>query len=169
MKKNITILLLLLFVFKIGAFAQQKYGHINSNEVVKTMPEFKQMTDAVEKQKRDAQAKLQKMYDTYQTKQKELNQYGTSMMEAVREERVKELDTIQRQVTAFQQNASADIQKYQEKLLKPLNDKYLKVVGAVAKENGYTYIFDLASGAVVYSPESTGDISGLVKKKLGIN
>jgi len=55
------------------------------------------------------------------------------------------------------------------KLLKPLNDKYLKVVQAVAKENGYTFIFDLATGVVAYYPENSGDVTELVKKKMGIN
>jgi outer membrane protein len=65
--------------------------------------------------------------------------------------------------------ASAEIQAFQDKLLKPLNDKYIKVVAAIAKENGYLYIFDLASGAIAYHPENSGDITDLVKKKLNAN
>jgi hypothetical protein len=54
-------------------------------------------------------------------------------------------------------------------LIKPINDKYIKIVDIVAKENNYTYIFDIATGSVVYHPENTGDITGLVKNKMGIN
>ena len=168
MKKAIILLAASFFVFNGEIFAQ-KYGHINSNEVVQSMPEFKQMSVAVEKKKKDAQTKVQVMYDTYQTKLKEVNQYGASMMEAVLEERKKELDSLQRSITAYEQTASAEIQGYQEKLLKPLNDKYLKIVAAVAKENGYTYIFDVASGSVAYHPDITGDITDLVKKKMSAN
>ena len=90
-------------------------------------------------------------------------------MEAVREERLKEIEGLKQRITAFQNSADDDIQKLQSKLMKPLNDKYLKIVKAVASENGYTYVFDLASGAVVYHPESKGDVTELVKKKMGIN
>ncbi len=133
------------------------------------MPEFRQMNAAVEKKKKDAQTLMQKMYSDYQVKLKEVNQYGASMMEAVREEKMKELDSLQRSLSSFQQTETASIQDYQDKLLKPLNDKYLKIVSAVAKENGYTYIFDLAAGAVAYHPDTNGDITDLVKKKMGIN
>ncbi len=168
MKKAIILLAASFFVFNAETFAQ-KYGHINSNEVVQSMPEFKQMTASVEKKKKDAQAKVQVMYDSYQTKLKEVNQYGASMMEAVLEERKKELDSLQKSITSFEQSASGEIQSYQDKLLKPLNDKYLKIVAAVAKENGYDYIFDIAAGSVAYYPESTGNITDLVKKKMGGN
>ena len=109
------------------------------------------------------------MYDTYQQKLKEVNQYGASMMDAVLQERKKELDSLQRSITTYEQTASAEIQDYQDKLLKPLNDKYLKIVAAVAKENGYSYIFDLASGSVAYHTEASGDITDLVKKKMSSN
>lgn len=169
MKKATIILIAVFTVFCGKTFAQQKYGHINSTEVVKAMPEFKQMTAAVDKKKKDAQTTMEKMYADYQTKLKDLNQYGPSMMEAIREEKTRELDSLQRGLQGFEQKATAEIQDYQQKLVQPLNDKYLKVVSQVAKEGGYTYIFDLSSGTVAYYPEKDGDISDLVKKKLGIN
>ena len=46
---------------------------------------------------------------------------------------------------------------------------YLKIVAAVAKENGYSYIFDVAAGGVAYYPETTGNITDLVKKRMGAN
>ncbi len=169
MKKGIAIILVFLLFGKGGAYGQQKWGHINSNDIVQAMPEFKQMTEAVDKKKKDAQVKVQQMYDSYQLKAKELNQYGASMMQAIREERAKELDSLKNSIQTYEQTESSRIQEFQNKLLKPLNDKYLKMLNVVAKENGYTYIFDLSSGSIVYHPETTGDVSELVKKKLGIN
>ena len=169
MKKIIGCILLVSCFYTGRLAAQQKYGHINSTEIVQAMPEFKQLTEAVDKRKKDAQTRLEKMYQDYQARQKELNDYGTSMMEAVRQERLSELDSLQRSISAFQETANGDLRQLQEKLLQPINDKYLKTVSAVAKENGYTYIFDIGSGTVAYYPEKTGDISELVKKKLGIN
>ena len=58
MKKTLAILIALFFVSTGTISAQQKYGHINSNEIVQLMPEFKQMTASVEKKKKDAQTQL---------------------------------------------------------------------------------------------------------------
>jgi outer membrane protein len=38
----------------------------------------------------------------------------------------------------------------------------------VARENGFTYIFDLSRGSVIYFSEQSEDILPLVKKKLGL-
>ena len=51
--------------------------------------------------------------------------------------------------------------------MKPLQEKYLKGVKEVAKEQGYSYILDLAAGGVVYSPETGSDITQAVKTKIG--
>ena len=167
-KKLVSSVLLMFFVLT-GVFAQQKYGHINSQDIQETMPEFKQLTASMEVKRKQYDNQLQRMMTDYKQKSKELNDYGAAMMEAVREERMKELEALQQSITSFQDNAEAELQKSQLKLMKPLNDKYLKVVQAVAKENGYTYIFDLSSGTVVYHPENTGDVTDLVKKRMGIN
>ena len=79
------------------------------------------------------------------------------------------MDSLQMAIMNFEGSAQEEVQKLQQKLLKPLNDKYLKVVNAVAKENGYTFIFDLSSNIVAYYPEDSGDITNLVKQKMGIN
>lgn len=168
MKKIISTFSIVL-AFACAGFAQQKYGHINSEEIVVLMPEYKQMSGTLEKKQKALEVDMQGLYSQYQTKQKELSDFGKSMMEAVLEEKLKELEQLQKKISSFEDIANQEIQTLQSKLLKPINDKYLKVVQQVAKENGYTYIFDLASPGLAYYPENNGDISALVKSKLGIN
>jgi outer membrane protein len=166
MKKLITATAFFVFFFSVQA--QQKYGHINSQEILDAMPEYKQMKAALEKKRKEQQAKLSAMYKEYEKRQKELNEFALGLMEAVREEKMIELDSLAQATAAYEQRIDADIQALQMKLLKPMNDKYLKIVSAVAQENGYSYIFDIATGSVAYYPETNGDITSLVKKKMGI-
>jgi len=168
-KKSWVLFILLFFVITGNGFAQQKYGHINSGDILDAMPEYKQMNATIDNKKKQYAYQLQKMYEDYQRKTKEVNDYGISMMEAVRQERLKEIDSLQQAITGFEGSAQGEVEKLQMKLMKPLNDKYLKVVQAVAKENGYNYIFDIATGSVAYYPETSGDVTDLVKKKMGIN
>lgn len=166
--KKAAVIFVAFFILSSVAVAQQKYGHVNSNDILDDMPEYKQMNTTIENKKKQYAYQLQKLYEDYEKRMKELNDYGLSMMEAVREERVKEIDSLQHTIEGFEENAQGEISKLQMKLIKPLSDKYLKIVESVAKENGYTYIFDIANGTVAYYPE-TGDITELVKKKMGIN
>ena len=169
MTKTRLFILLMFFGFTVNLPAQQKYGHINSNDILVAMPEYKQLTNTLDNKRKEYTTQLQTMYKDYEQKVKEVNDYGAAMMEAVREERLKEIEGLQTKISNFQENADAELERLQTKLLKPLNDKYLKIVQAVAKENGYAYVFDIASGSIVYHPETAGDVTEMVKKKMGIN
>ncbi len=165
MRKFIAATAFFLFLFTVQA--QQKYGHIDSQEILDAMPEYKQLKSTLERKRKEQEAKLNAMYKDYEKRQKELTELGLGLMEAVREEKMIEMDSLAQATAAYEQRIDADIETLQAKLLKPMNDKYLKIVNAVAKENGYSYIFDIATGSVAYYPAS-GNITDLVKKKMGI-
>ncbi|MCW5908039.1 MAG: OmpH family outer membrane protein [Chitinophagales bacterium] len=166
MKKIITAAAF--FILFLTGYSQQKYGHIDSQEILDAMPEYKQMKAALEKKRKEQEAKLKSMYKDYERRQKELTEYAAGLMEAVREEKMIELDSLTKAISAYEDRIDSDMDALQMKLLKPMNDKYLKIVDAVAKENGYTYIFDIATGSLAYYPPNDGNITGLVKKKMGI-
>jgi outer membrane protein len=165
MKKLIVAIVAL---FSIGtASAQQKIGHLNSAEILQAMPEYKQMTDAVEKKKSEYAKVMETMYGEYEKKSKEIQEGGDKMTQIVLDSKVSEVKDLERRIQDFEQKAQGDLSKYAEGLMKPLNDKYMKGVKEVAKEQGYTYIFDIASGGVVYFPETGSDVTALVKTKIG--
>jgi outer membrane protein len=89
------------------------------------------------------------------------------MTQVVLDSKVQEVKDLEKRIGDFEQKAQSDLQSYAQELMKPLNDKYLKGVKEVAKENGYTYIFDIAAGGVVYFPETGSDVTPLVKTKIG--
>jgi outer membrane protein len=70
-------------------------------------------------------------------------------------------------IQEFQENAEKKLQDRQQEVLKPIIDRAKKAIEDVAKENGYTYIFDTSVGALLYQQDSE-DILPLVKKKLGL-
>lgn len=168
MRKVGAVVVVLFFTACGEIAAQQKYGHINSNDILEAMPEYVQLKSSLDSKRNQLAGQLQRMYEDYGKKSAELQELGGAMMEAVREERMKELQELQQKIMVFEEGADTEVQNLQAKLIKPLNDKYLKILETVAKENGYTFIFDLATGSIAYHPENTGDVTGLVKQKMGI-
>src|SRR5579863_4169107 len=170
MKKSIAIVLTAMFAFSGTAGAQQKIGHINSLEILQSMPEFKQMNSDIEKQKASYQKALEGMYGDYDKKQKDLqalsNDKGTP--DPIIESKIQELQDLQKRIQDFESKVNDDLQKLQQEKLKPINDKYLKAVKEVAIASGYNYVIDVVSGAVAYFPEGTDDVTDLVMKKLGV-
>lgn len=173
--KNKTILLIagLFIVSGISVQAQQKMkiGYINSQELLAAMPE----SDS-------AQAKLQQLAKEHENTldemtvefNKKLDAYKKAlnatppMSELSRSTREGELQDLQDRIQKFQDQAQQDLQQKRTDLFKPIQDKALKAVSDVAAENGFTYILDTGTGAVVYTSPDAQNIMPLVKTKLGL-
>ena len=62
-----------------------------------------------------------------------------------------------------------EMEELRQKLLAPVQQKIANAIKAVGDEKGYTYIFDLAAGNLVYvATTGAEDATPLVKTKLGI-
>jgi outer membrane protein len=89
------------------------------------------------------------------------------MTDVVKEAKVKEIQDLELRIQQFQQTSQEGVQQKRNEVLAPLLEKAQNAINAVAEENGYTYIFDISLGSIVYGDESR-DIMPLVKVKLGI-
>jgi outer membrane protein len=168
MKKVLVIVALLLTSsFGIIKAQTQKLGHINSMELMQMMPGVKEANESLEKYQADLEDALKTMYQEYQTKAADYEAKKNLMNDIVREQKEKELGQMQANIQDFQQTAQDKIQAKKEELLAPISKAAEDAIKTVAKENGYTYIFDTSMGMVIYFPDSN-DIMDLVKKKLNI-
>jgi outer membrane protein len=171
MKKTVLAIIAAVFAFVGTTTAQQKLGHINSLDVLQAMPEFKQMSTDLQKEKDSYSKALESMYGDYEKQQKELQDLSRPELktpDAILESKIQALQDLQKRIQEFEQNVNEKLQKSQQDKLKPINDKYLKAVKEVAQGNGYTYIIDIVQGSVAYYPEGQNDVTDLVMKKLGI-
>lgn len=128
MKKTIAIIITAVFAFFGTASAQQKIGHINSLDILQSMPEFKQMNTDIEKQKVSYQKALEGMYGDYEKKQKDLQALSgdKSTPDPIIESKIQELQDLQKRIQDFESKVNDDLQKLQQEKLKPINEKVLK-------------------------------------------
>ncbi|MBN1416792.1 MAG: OmpH family outer membrane protein [Bacteroidales bacterium] len=147
-----------------------KLGHINSQDLFMAMPESdsaQKKLEAIAKQFEETLEQLQvefnKKYDEFTKLTKD-----PAVGELILRTKEEELGTLQQRIQSFQQEAQNEISRKRTELFKPVQDKALKAVNDVARENGFTYIFDMAVGTVVFAADNTIDILPLVKKKLGL-
>jgi outer membrane protein len=170
MKNYLKVLVIALTVCVIssGAYAQkQKFGHIDSNELLKLMPgrdsavvKIQDYAKELEKQVQGMNTELQSKIDDYQAN---VDKY-TALIKSTKE---KEIQEIQSRIESFQKSAEEDLQKKQTEVLQPIIDKAKAAIEKVAKANAYTYIFDAGLGVLLYS-DPTDDILPLVKTELGL-
>ena len=158
------------FAFATTLFAQAnlKIGHINSQELLMAIPENDSAKVKLEKATMLLQKDLQTMQAEYTEKQQDFEKKQGTYSELMKQTKTAELQTAQQSLQKFQQSAEQSLQTQRSDLYKPIIDKVNKAIADVAKENGFTYIIDLAQGGIIYHAESSIDILPKVKQKLGL-
>jgi outer membrane protein len=151
-------------LFAATTFAQ-KYGHVNSGEIMKAMPGI----DSVQIKLADFHQNLQILYENmmneFQTKKDKFDKEAGTMSSSVRKLREDELIGIQTRIQEFSQNAPDDVEEEQMRLIAPFQEKIQNAINEVAKEHKYSYIFDTQ---ILLYYDGGDDVTPLVKKKLGI-
>ncbi len=169
MKKSLILLFAAMLAFSASAFAQKtvKLGHINSSDLMQIMPGKDSAQAAFEAEVKILEGELKAMQDELEKKLADYQSRKDQMTELIRTTKEQELNDLNQRIQIYQQNAQKKLQEKEAELLQPIIDRAKQAISDVAKENGYTYIFDTSAGAVLYQQDSD-DILNLVKKKLGL-
>ena len=153
----------------LGAQAQ-KFGYVNTNEIFNVMPDkvtaentLKQVSDKYEAEFKNLQDAFQKKMTEYEAADQD-----PSTPQAIKDRHNQELQDDYMKIQNFQQTAAQDMQKQQDMLIAPITQKLQNAIQAVGAEGGYTFIFDQAAGAILYTGTNAEDVSAKVKTKLGI-
>ena len=148
----------------------QKFGYVNTSEIFNVMPDkvtaentLKAVSDKYEAEYKNLQDAFQKKMADYEAADKD-----ASTPQAIMDRHNQELQDDYMKIQNFQQTASQDLQRQQDTLLAPITQKLQNAIQAVGAEGGYTFIFDMAAGSILYSGTNAEDISAKVKAKLGI-
>lgn len=163
------IFVLLMFILPMGMLAQQKFGYVNSAEIIQVMPEFdKAQKELVE---------LQKMYeDEFNAMRGELEKKGAefeklqqdSVPENILKRRYEELMQLQERLQQYGQEVSANLQQAEQEKMITIQKALRDALEAVGADGGFVCIFDLASGVPYISKTLCEDVTMKVRSKLGI-
>lgn len=164
-----TYILWCICLFATVAVSAQKFGYINSQQLIQQIPQVKEANaelETLQKQfEKEYQDKVNSLQIKYQALGRKQEQGEISPKQLEVESQT--LETEKLNVAKFQQERQQQLQQKSETLLKPIRDSINEAIQAVAKEEGYTYIFDDSTGIILYADTAT-DVGALVKAKLGI-
>ena len=165
---NKILFTVLLTFIAIGMFAQ-KYGYINSSEIIMVHPDVKAadqkllnfQNQLIEK----GQGMARKLEDNYNAYVEEANSGMLSQIQM--QEREAALAQEQQAIQQYEIEIQQKILAKREELYQPILNKIQEAVEAVGKENGYTMIFDTSTGGILHADQSN-DLIGKVKAKLNL-
>ncbi|HEC42019.1 MAG TPA: OmpH family outer membrane protein [Bacteroides sp.] len=168
--KNIIKLFLVVVILMGGLTvnAQElKFGHIDSRELLMSMPESDSAQTKIQKLGEDYQQQVEEMRVEMNKKYDDYINNQETWTDLIKQTKEADLQDMQQRVGQFEQMAQQDLQTQQQEMMRPILEKANNAVKEVAQENGFIYIFDIGSGNPVFWSDQSIDILSLVKTKLG--
>jgi len=150
-----------------GTVMAQKSGYIRVDAIVSLMPETAKLDSLLRKYQADSlNPQFAYMVQEYNRKDSLVNGKDSSKTPvAVRQQVRQELEQYAYQIQNWQQIVQQQLQAKQQELLEPIYRKVDGAIQTVAKENGYTFVFN--SEALLVMPPAD-DLLPLVAKKLNV-
>jgi outer membrane protein len=168
MKTIVTFSFIAVLALLGGVVNAQKFGHINSQELLASMPEsdsaqatIERMALEFEDQLEEMQVELNNKYDNYLTNRDKYT-------DLIRQTKESEISDMNERIQQFQGIAQQELEGQRNNLLRPIIERANNAVQTVAEENGFIYVFDLSLGNPIYFSEESVDILPMVKEKLGL-
>lgn len=147
----------------------QKFGYINTQELIGTMPERDSIQIKLEVFSKELGTQLESIQVEFNNKLQSYQKESAGYSETVRQLKEKELEELQGRYREFQETAQQDLQKMQAQLMTPVVARAENAIKKVSKANAFTIVFDEAVGAMAYFDEAVlVNVLPLVKKELGI-
>jgi outer membrane protein len=146
-----------------------KFGHIDFQGLITSMPEREVATKAMAKMQTDLETQLGVMQKEYQTKGQEYVALvkQANVTDAIRQAKEADIQSLQERISTYQQTAQEQLQKEESKQFQPIVEKARKAIADVAKEQGMLYVFEVNS-VLYYNATQSTDMMPLVKTKLGL-
>ena len=144
-----------------------KFGTVNPTEIFNVMPDVATANNTLKQVQEKYEAHAKPLQEELQKKQAEIETLAKNKApEATLEAKQKEFEDLYTRYQTFMQTAQQDMQKQQETLLAPIQQKLVNAIQAVGAEGGYAGIIDAAT--LLYKGNNIEDVSAKVKAKLGI-
>ncbi len=161
-------LFLMLLMFAPMATFAQKFGHVNSQEIVQAMPEFTKARTDIEALAKQYDADLKSMQEELQKKAEAYEKEQATLPANIKERREKELQEMYTKIQQSAQDNQQALQKTQAEKMQAITTKVLDAIKAIGQQGGYVYIMDLTGGIPYISTTLSKDITPEVKAKLGL-
>ena len=161
MKKLIVIVAVALVAISTSA---QKLGHINSQEMMVQMKEYKAAETELERYQGVLMRELEMFATLIKQDEAKYIEDEPNLTEEIKASRYQELMQKSQNFQTKQGETEKKLQDKQAMLMQTVLKKIQEAVQKVAKENSYTYVFDTSSLHFAGGE----DITPLLKKELGI-
>lgn len=169
--KKLIVYGFILFAALQMSFAQ-KIGYVNTKDVLAKMEEYNSIQDEINRTSQKWQQELEKMHQSIEEKYRDYQANEVIMPEDVRKDKQEEIFKLERDAKEYREKKfgyNGELFQLQDTKVKPIQERVMKAVEAVAQRKRVDFIFDKAAGDVSWLyTNATFDLTPEVKKELGV-
>jgi outer membrane protein len=144
-----------------------KLGYINADELVSLMPEYEKASDSMGKFSKTYEDQIKKLETDRDARIADYEKNSKNFDATIKQLKEKEINDLMNRLEEFKYTAQEKLNSKKETLLAPILKKADDAIKLVAKENGYTYVFDALNSGLLHAPDND-NIMPLVLAKLNI-
>ena len=164
--KNLILAVICVFLSSLSADAQSKVAHINTQELVESMPEMMSAKSELEKLAKTYETDIQAMATELQSKIKQYDAESSTKTDEENGKRLQEVQSMEQSIRQYQAQAQQDLQKKEIELLRPITEKAKDAILKVGNGQGFDYVLDSSQGQGVIMANGK-DLLADVKSELG--
>lgn len=165
-------LVILMLTLGIAAASAQKFAFVDTEYILNKIPAYKSAREQLDQLSRSYESEVDKGYASLDEKVKQFQSEQVLLTSERRAKKQQEIIDEEKKVKALQQKyfgRDGMLAKKQEELIRPIQDQVYNAVKAIASEEGYAAIIDVAASQSVLYSSPRYDKSDAVLAKLGYN
>jgi outer membrane protein len=151
LKKIIFIAAMVVLIASIGTAQTVKIAYVNSETILRELPEAQQVKKELETTIKGWQDELERLGKELQDGLADYQKKQALLDPTAKADKEKSLQDMQRKAQEYQyqkfDQREGEAVKLREKKFAPIQDRVMKTIEKVAKEDGFNYVFDKLEAA----------------------
>lgn len=168
MRKLLFVLFLLPF-FSGNLFAQLNIGYVDSDTIMKELPDAQDAQTKLNNIIREWQDELNRLEKNFKSQQDEFEKRKLIMSDELKAQKQRELDKLEDEVEKYRQDkfgVNGELFKKQDEVMKPVQNKIFTAIKEVAEDEDLDFVFDRSGDILFLYAKEQYDITSKVFAKL---
>ena len=169
--RALLILLLVASSLAVPAAAQQKLGFVDSDLVLQRLPEFNTVSQDLDRLAAQWQSELDRLAGQADALRAEYAARELLYTDAEKERKIQEIEAKATEREALRRryfSPDGELFREQQNRLRPVQERVLAAIEAVAEDEGYDCVFDRTGDLVFLYTKPRHDLTQLVLDELGV-
>jgi outer membrane protein len=167
-----SVFFIFLFLFGIGFAKAQSYAFIDSDYIMKNVPEYIEAKEKIDKLAVKWTKEVEDRYAFIKTKKDNFNKEEVLLPNEEKEKRKSEIENLEKETIELQSQYFGVNGEYflkRQEFVQPIQDRVFTAMKKIAKREGYAFVFDKANQSNLVYAEKEYDISEIVLEEMGIS